>query len=131
MKYVVALCVALLMNAIANLLMKVGASRAQGGGGLLQNGLAGGVVTILKTPALLIGLVCFALNAGFYMYALQSDRLKISLAYPIMVGGGYALIATVAYLFLQERLSGLQWLGVSMILLGVCIVAGATSPGHP
>jgi multidrug transporter EmrE-like cation transporter len=82
----------------------------------------------LGTPILLAGLVCFGMNAFLYMFALQSKSLKISLAYPIMVGGGYAIIATVAYVApnLKERMSVGQWVGVALILAGVLIVAGLT-----
>jgi multidrug transporter EmrE-like cation transporter len=131
MQYAVALVIALLMNATANLLMKAGMARVQEQGGLLRAGPLAGLRIILTSPPLLIGLTCFALNAVFYMFALQSKALKISLAYPIMVGGGYAMIATVAYFVFRDRLTVPQWLGVSMILLGVCIVAGATQPQSP
>ncbi len=126
MQYVIALIAALLMNAVANLLMKAGMTGVQAGGGLLRDGPFGAVRTILTTPKLLIGLTCFALNAALYMFALQSKKLPISLAYPIMVGGGYAVIATVAYFLMGDRLTLLQWAGVSLILVGVFVVAGAT-----
>ena len=128
MKYVIALFVALALNACANLLMKVGMKSVHESGGILQNGLVAGVKTVLTTAPLIIGLTCFALNAAFYMYALQSRALKISIAYPIMVGGGFALIATVAYFHptLAERLSWGQWLGVAFVMLGIVLIAAQT-----
>jgi len=126
MKYAVALVVALSLNACANLLMKVGMTRVEAGGGLLRAGVVGGVRTVLTSPILLVGLACFALNAAFYMYALQSPTLKISLAYPVMVGGGYAVIAAVACFALRERMGLTQWLGVAMVLGGVFLIAGTT-----
>jgi multidrug transporter EmrE-like cation transporter len=126
MNHVIALGLALTLNAAANLMMKVGMSRVQESGGLLASGLPAGVKTVLASPILVGGLLCFALNAAFYMYALQSNQLKISLAYPIMVGGGYAIIATVAYLLLGERMTVGQWMGVTLILAGVILVAART-----
>lgn len=128
MKYAVALAGALLLNAVANLSMKVGANSQSGG--LMAGGIVGAVKTVLTSPVLLGGLICFGLNAGFYMYALQSPRLKISIAYPIMVGGGYAIIALVAAILpnLRERLTPGQWVGVAMILAGVVTVAVLTPP---
>jgi len=125
MKYAIALFLALVLNAGANLLMKVGAKAAAEGGGLLAGGPVGMVRTILQSPALVVGLLCFALNAVFYMYALQSKSLKISVAYPIMVGGGYALIAIGARLHpaLAERLQWGQIIGVVLILTGIVLVA--------
>ena len=128
MKYVVALFVALMLNACANLLMKMGMKSVGASGGVLQNGIIAAGKTVLTTAPLIIGLTCFALNAAFYMYALQSRALKISIAYPIMVGGGYALIAAIAYLHpaLAERLTWGQWLGVALVMLGIVLIAAQT-----
>ena len=124
--HVAALLLALVLNATANVLMKVGASRAEASGGLLKDGVGGGVVAVLSSPVLMTGLICFGLNACFYMFALQSKALKISLAYPVMVGGGYAIIALVGYYVLGERLTPVQKIGVALILGGVLLVAGQT-----
>jgi len=90
----------------------------------------GAASTVLTSLPLLIGLTCFILNAAFYMYALQSPALKISLAYPIMVGGGYALIALVARLHPAwgERLTGGQIAGVALVLAGIVLIASQTEP---
>ena len=122
-----ALLVALLLNATANIMMKVGMSKVQADGGLLRSGAAGAAATIITSPVLLFGLLCFALNALFYMFALQSKALKISLAYPVMVGGGYAIIAAVGFLYLGDRLNAAQWTGVALILAGVMMVALQTN----
>src|SRR3990172_2410398 len=98
MQYVVVLFIALILNAVANLLMKVGMKSVDAAGGLFKDGAAPAFKTVLTSPPLIVGLTCFALNAGFYLYALQSKSLKISIAYPIMVGGGFVLIALIARL---------------------------------
>lgn len=128
MKHVIALGMALVLNAAANLMMKAGMNRVQVGGGLLKDGPVAGILTILTSPILLIGLVCFGLNAFCYMFALQSKSLQISIAYPIMVGGGYAIIATTAYFLLNDRLNAWQVVGVVLILAGVMLVAINTAP---
>ncbi len=125
MKYVASLLVALVLNACANLLMKVGMKAPQEAGGILKDGLPAALRTVLGSTTLMFGLACFALNAAFYMYALQSRALKISLAYPIMVGGGFALIATIAWLHpaLAERLTPRQMVGVALVLVGIVLIA--------
>ncbi len=131
MKHVVALIAALLLNAAANLMMKAGMTRVEAAGGLLKDGLPGALRAVATSPILLVGLTCFALNAAFYMFALQSKALKISLAYPLMVGGGYAIIATVGYFALGEHLNLVQKIGVALILGGVIVIAtqtGSTAP---
>ena len=123
-----ALIIALVLNAAANLLMKAGMTKVQSVGGLFSDGAVGAVRHVLFSPVLLTGLCCFGLNACFYMFALQSKALKISLAYPVMIGGGYAIIVTIGYLVLGERLTSLQKIGVALILVGVVIVASRSDP---
>lgn len=119
MKYYLALTAALVLNATANLLLKFGIRRL--GEGLLADGLLQAIAKVLGNYLLVIGLCCFAANVLLYMYALQ--RFQISVAYPIMVTTGFAIIVVVSGLYLQERLTFVQWLGVALILVGVFLVA--------
>jgi len=119
MKYYIALFGALTLNATANLLMKFGIRRI--GEGLLADGLFQAIPKVLSNYVLMIGLVCFAANVFLYMYALQ--KFQISVAYPIMVTSGFAIIVVISGLYLQERLSFIQWVGVALILVGVFLVA--------
>jgi multidrug transporter EmrE-like cation transporter len=124
MKYVVALIIALSLNAAANLMMKFGMRAIDlelSGGNALSGGVAGLIRLLLRHWVLLAGILCFALNVVFYTFALQ--KLAISVAYPIMVASGFGIIAVVASMMLGERLTGAQWAGVVAILLGVTLVA--------
>lgn len=124
MKYAIALVIALILNATANLMIKFGMRGIDAelaGAGLLDAGLWGLVRLLLRHWILLLGLFCFGLNVVFYAFALQ--KLAISVAYPIMVTVGFAIIVTVAGLILHERLTLLQWVGVGAILIGVVLVA--------
>jgi len=121
MKYSLALVVALLLNATANLVIKFGMKQIAEGGGVLARGVLAGLVSVLTNPLLVVGIFCFGLNLLFYMYALQ--KLPLSVAYPVMVTTGFAIIVTVAGLRLRERLTLAQWAGVGLILVGVWLVA--------
>ncbi len=123
-KYTVALLIALVLNASANLLIKFGMKslgEELAGAPMLSQGVLGLVRLMLRHWPLLLGLGCFALNVVFYAYALQ--RMPISVAYPVMVATGFAIIVTVAGWKLGESLSVGQWLGVAAILGGVALVA--------
>ncbi|NLX23135.1 MAG: EamA family transporter [Phycisphaerae bacterium] len=126
MKYVVALFLALALNATANLMMKFGVRRHGASGVGMDQGLTAVAQSLLSNWVLLAGLVCFAVNVAFYTYALSG--IKISLAYPLMVGGGFAIIAVVAWWLLGESLSPTQWAGIAMILLGVLLVTREMQP---
>ncbi len=124
MKYALALVVALALNATANLLIKFG-MRAMDmeldGSSPMEGGVWGLAKLLLRHWVVLAGLACFALNVVFYAFALQ--KLPISVAYPVMVTTGFAIIVAVAGWKLHERLTILQWVGVVTILIGVVLVA--------
>ncbi|MCH7703305.1 MAG: EamA family transporter [Planctomycetes bacterium] len=117
----IALVCALILNASANLLIKFGMNKIDQAGGLLAGGAVAGLVRAAGSPQLIAGGFCFAANLVFYAYALQ--KMKISVAYPIMVTAGFAIIVIVAGWQLGERLTVVQWTGVALILVGVSLVA--------
>ena len=123
MKHVIALALALTLNAAANLMMKVGSGRFNASGLNTDPGLRSLMAALTANWVLVLGLLCFAINVVFYAYALRAAFLPVSMAYPIMVGGGFAIIAVVAWWLLGERMSAVQWAGVVMILVGVFLVA--------
>ncbi len=123
-KYLIALVIALVLNASANLLIKFGMRSMDlelAGASPLDGGLFGLVRLLFRHWPVLLGLVCFASNVVFYSYALQ--KLPISAAYPVMVIGGFAIIVIVAGALLQERLTLLQWIGIAAIGVGITLVA--------
>jgi multidrug transporter EmrE-like cation transporter len=123
-KYGIALTLALVLNAAANLMIRFGMRAIDielSGSGLLDGGPWALARILLRHWVVLAGIACFALNVVFYAYALQ--KLPISVAYPIMVTCGFAIIVIVAGLALDERLSVVQWFGVAAILAGVLLVA--------
>lgn len=118
--YFAALAGALVLNASANLMMKFGIERFKAGGTTGQQGTAAVITALAGNWVLLVGLCLFAANVMLYVFALKG--LPISVAYPIMVTTGFAIIVVVAGIYLHERLSGLQWAGVALILVGVWLV---------
>jgi multidrug transporter EmrE-like cation transporter len=121
MTHLLALAAAVLLNASANLLLKFG-MHALKNPALAPQGPVNTARAMATSPCILLGLVFFALNVPLYAFAL--GRFKVSLAYPIMTGCGFAIIILVAgFSGLQERLDWAQWLGVLLILTGVVIVS--------
>lgn len=123
-KYIIALIVALLLNASANLMIKFGMRAIDldlQGAPILADGVMGVIRLLLRHWILLVGLGCFAANVVFYSFALQ--KMPISVAYPIMVASGFGIIVVVAGAMMHERLSVVQWIGVAAILTGVTLVA--------
>ena len=122
MIHTISLAVALILNATANLMIRAGARTISAeyphatAIPLLQALKAGAV-----NPWIIGGVVCFALNLAAYSYALT--KLPVSIAYPIMVSLGYAIIACGAAAWFSEKLNVWQIVGVGVILAGVWLVA--------
>ena|SRR5687768_7806239 len=121
MKYGIALFMALTLNAAANLMMKFGVERLKASGVSMQQGFIPLGAAIISNWVLMLGLCCFASNVVLYTFALKA--FPISVAYPIMVSGGFAIISIVAWMYLGETLSYAQWTGMALILVGVWLVA--------
>ena len=117
---VLLLVVALLCNAAANLLVKYGMLRR-----VRLEEAAGSAASPQATPWLaqffdpffVLGILCFGLN--LFAYSLALKHFRLSLAYPIMVSGGYVIILLVSWLVFRERLTATQFGGVGLILVGL------------
>ncbi|MDZ4284813.1 MAG: hypothetical protein U1A28_03240, partial [Patescibacteria group bacterium] len=88
------LTLAFALNAAANILLKVAASRGFSFGELLR-----GNVTIAHGIAALAS-VLFVANLGAYLVALS--RIPLSVGYPIMIGMTFVIV-TASALFMGER----------------------------
>ncbi|MCA9757848.1 MAG: cation transporter [Candidatus Eisenbacteria bacterium] len=117
---VLLLITALLCNAAANLLVKYGMLRRvrleDAANAATTAGGPGWIAQFLD-PYFILGIICFGLNLLAYSLALKHFRL--SLAYPIMVSGGYAIILLVSWFVFREKLSMTQLGGVGLILTGL------------
>ena len=114
------LVTALVLNASANILIKIGAERAEaanlGSMPLIAQGL-----TLASNWQLIVGLILFASNVGFYALALKD--INLSIAYPIMTSGGFLIISLFSVFFLREHLTPIQIGGIAMIALGIAMLA--------
>lgn len=124
MKSWIFLAVALVLNAAANILLKVG-SRLES----LAPETSERLASFLKTfnVATMAGLFLFAVNVVFYRKAL--DGIPISVAYPIMVSLGLVLVVLAAIWIplLNERVDARQVAGMALIGIGVWLVSGGAS----
>lgn len=112
------LILALTLNAAANVLLKIGATRL---GSLQEPGLIGRLVSDYY---LLTGLLLFALNVVFYVAALT--RLNLSAAYPIMVAGGIIIVVSASVFILREAVTPLQTVGLALLVLGIVLIGHRT-----
>lgn len=110
---------AILLNAIAQLLLKAGAQRIStmpfNTDTLIPMALQLGF-----NPFILAGMACYAVSVLVWIGVLS--RVDVSVAYP-MVSLGYVVNAIAAYYLFGEALTAARLSGILLILLGVYLVA--------
>jgi len=112
-----------LLNAIAQLLLKAGAGSLAGLELRPANALLIAGRLVVSVP-IIAGLACYALSVVLWILALV--RVEVSVAYP-MLSLGYVVNAVAAWWLFGENLSGARLAGIGVILVGVWLVARSSS----
>jgi len=99
---------AVILGTAAQLFLKAGTNATPVGLGLALE------------PRILAGIVCYAVSLVAWILALA--KTPVSVAYPI-VSLGFALNALLAWWLLGEALTPLRMLGITVIIVGVFLVA--------
>ena len=107
---------AITLNAVANILLKVGAEKTKESNNIFE--LLLGMAT---NPVTLLAIFCFAAGMAAYNYVLMKSNLSV--AYPIMTSVGYIIVLLASWLFLKETLTIFQISGILLIVAGVWMVA--------
>ena len=96
------------LNTIAQVFLKTGA-----GQNLLNIYLLGGI---------------FAYGASTLVYITLLSKLNLSVAYPVVIGLTVVATTIAGSLLLREKVSIVNWIGISLIIAGICAVASTKSP---
>ena len=75
---------------------------------------------VLSAPLVLAGLGCY--GVGTILWLLVLSRLDVSLAYPLLALN-FVLVPLAAWLLLGEAIPSWRWVGVSIVMVGVTIIA--------
>jgi multidrug transporter EmrE-like cation transporter len=93
----------IVLNTIAQSLLKMGAGR-----GLMNASLAGGVV---------------AYGLSTLLYVLVLGRAALSFAYPVVIGATAIATCLAGVKILGERIAAPQWVGIALIVAGIVCIA--------
>ena len=75
-----------------------------------------------------LGIIAYTLN--FFIWIQILSRIELSVAMPVG-STSYVLIPILALLFLHEKASLLQWLGIFLIAMGIHFVSKSPDPQSP
>jgi len=108
-----------LLNAVAQLLLKAGARNVGEIHLTLQNLFSVGLKVATQLP-IIGGLTCYVLSVVLWIIALS--RVDVSIAYP-MLSLGYVVTAVGAWYLFGETLSVQRLMAIVVILVGVAWLA--------
>ncbi len=112
---VIVLIFAIVFNALANILIKVGMIKV----GKTEEWVHAFWKASFQ-PAILLGVVSFAL--ALVGYSIVLTRLNLSVAYPTMVSMGLVIVVLASHFFLSEAIRPVQIVGFLLIISGVWMV---------
>lgn len=109
------LVLAIIFNASANILMKLGAKQM----GSVSVGLDA-VKAFVTSPYIWSGLVSFGLALMFYTYVLT--KMNLSVAYPLMTSLGFLIVVSFSVFYLHETVNWMHLLGLVLVLAGLILI---------
>ncbi len=120
-KSMILILIAVLMGVLGQLLLKMGITQV----GTLESsgGLAGLIqvgIRVFSNLKVLGGFAAYGLSSLFWIVVLS--KIDLSLAYP-MLALNYVLVPLTAWLFLNEQVPPLRWLGIGVVIIGVVVIS--------
>ncbi|UCG70930.1 MAG: EamA family transporter [Thermoplasmata archaeon] len=112
----IVLGLAIIFNAIANILMKIGMLKVYGSENIFHV-----VSKSVAHPVIPLGIISFILALICYLYVLS--KLNLSVAYPMMTSLGFIIVILASWAFLKESITTIQVVGFVFIILGVWMTA--------
>jgi len=115
---VIVLVCAIVFNAGANILLKLGMKNS---GYLGELGFVKMFTVAITNIWVWLGL--FSFGIAFILYSIVLSKMKLSIAYPIMTSCGYVIVIVAALLLFGEQLSLPKIGGVVLIAAGIWIIS--------
>jgi multidrug transporter EmrE-like cation transporter len=106
------------LNALANLVIKI----AVRGRNLMLSpaGFPETLKFLVGNPLIWTGVILFAL--ALFGYSIVLSRVNLSVAYPVMTGGGFLIVFVLSALYLREVLTVSHVGGALLILMGIWLL---------
>ena len=117
MSNILLILASVLLNAIAQLLIKKGMI---GIGQVSINEIGRSIIPMLTNIWLLCAMICYAVSILLWLSILS--KVEVSFAYPFL-SIGYIVTAVAGYAFFNENLSITRILGIVIICIGVIVIS--------
>jgi small multidrug resistance pump len=115
---VIVLACAIVFNAGANILLKLGMKNA---GNIGELGFVKMFTVAITNIWVWLGL--FSFGIAFILYSIVLSKMKLSIAYPIMTSCGYVIVVIAAMILFGEQLSLPKVGGIVLIAAGIWVIS--------
>jgi len=106
------ICLSIVLDAAAQVLLKIGADHSLNHGGFGLSGLRSGWVWL--------GILALISSLGSWLYSLRFVPLNIAAN---LTGSVHVLVPLACWIFLGEHISFVRWTGITLVIAGVYLVA--------
>ena len=118
MQTTIILVITILTNAFANVFLKLGTAKlpALEASNLIQN--LGKIVT---NGWIMLGALLFVTN--FPLYNLILQRMKLSIAFPLITSSAFAVALIVSFFVFHESLRAPHYVGLGLLVIAIWLLA--------
>ena len=106
------------LNVCGHVFLKMGMNQV---GEIGSRSIVDFALSAAGNPFVLLGLAGYVSSVTGYIIVLSKTNLSV--AYPILMSTGYALVVLVSFVFLKEPFGTVKWAGLSLILVGVVLIS--------
>ena len=118
MSLFILMAVVVALNVCGHVFLKVGMNQV---GEIGDRSILAFGISSISNLFVLIGLAGYVSSVTGYIVVLS--RTNLSVAYPILMSTGYALVVLVSFIFLKEPFNTVKWVGIALILVGVILIS--------
>lgn len=108
----------ILANAFANVFIKLGTQKLPA---LTAGNLVGNLGKILSNPWIMLGAFLFVTN--FPLYNLILQRMKLSVAFPLITSSAFAVAILVSVFVFHEGLRAPHYAGLGLLVIALWLLA--------
>ncbi|MEE9553118.1 MAG: SMR family transporter [candidate division Zixibacteria bacterium] len=117
MTLIILMIFVIVLNVCGHVFLKVGMNQVGEIGGRSIGEFA---ISSIANKFVILGLAGYVSSVGGYIAVLSKTHLSV--AYPILMSTGYALVVLASFLFLKEPFGTIKWVGLVLIMLGVLLI---------
>lgn len=118
MQTAIILVLTILMNAFANISIKYGTGQLPS---LTAQNIISNVGKIVSNIWILVGIILFVAN--FPLYSLILQRMKLSIAFPLITSSAFAVTVVVSLFVFHESLRTPQYAGLGLLVIALWLLA--------